>query len=70
MSIFTRARPQCGKVASARQSRENVVACGPEGDNGNTDQSQVGEDIPLARGAEDAAEKQEGADLGAAQGGG
>ena len=62
------ARPQCGKVGAARQSCENIVACGPEGDNGNTDQSKVGEESPLARGAEDAAEEQEGANLGAAQG--
>lgn len=70
MIIITTARPQCGKVGAASQACEDIVACRPEGDNGNTDQNQVGEESPLARNAEDAAEKQEGADLGAAQGSG
>ena len=70
MIIITTARPQCGKVGAARQACKDIVACRPEGDNGNTDQNQVGEEIPLAHNAEDAAEKQEGADLGAAQGSG
>ena len=55
-------------MGAARQAGENIVACRPEGDNDNTDQSKVGEESPLADDAEDATEEQEGADLGAAQG--